>query len=220
MATNSTNATIVGQIYSFLSNISNKEYNTTDAAYAGRNELDQYYAYVLKFTTPEFQGVSQNIDVAIWMYNNLNDTTVTLRYALCTSDANKTSYVNTSEIVSDTNQIATGTVTFDELALSLDALAIAKKSQTFSIETEKVESNKTYYLFLWAFDSEDTGVEIISATSDYYGGHSVSIGYNSGIIYIDNGSSFDAYQCYIDNGSSWDLCIPYIDNGSNWDICG
>lgn len=39
----------------------------------------------------------------------------------------------------------------------------------------------------------------------------------SAVIYIDNGSSWDAYQCYIDNGSSWELYTPYIDNGSSWD---
>lgn len=42
----------------------------------------------------------------------------------------------------------------------------------------------------------------------------------SGLVYIGNGSSFDAYQAYIDNGSSWDRYIPYIDNGSSWDPCG
>ena len=38
-----------------------------------------------------------------------------------------------------------------------------------------------------------------------------------GLVYIDNGSGWDAYQVYIDNGSSWDRYIPYIDNGSSWD---
>lgn len=39
-----------------------------------------------------------------------------------------------------------------------------------------------------------------------------------GVVYIDNGSAFEAYQVYIDNGSSWDRYIPYIDNGSSWDL--
>lgn len=38
-----------------------------------------------------------------------------------------------------------------------------------------------------------------------------------GLVYIDNGSGWDAYQVYIDNGSSWDRYIPYIDNGSSWE---
>lgn len=38
-----------------------------------------------------------------------------------------------------------------------------------------------------------------------------------GLVYIDKGSGWDAYQVYIDNGSSWDRYIPYIDNGSSWE---
>lgn len=40
----------------------------------------------------------------------------------------------------------------------------------------------------------------------------------SGVVYIDNGVSFDPYLAYIDNGSSWDLYLAYIDNGSEWNI--
>jgi hypothetical protein len=41
----------------------------------------------------------------------------------------------------------------------------------------------------------------------------------NGVIYIDNGASFDAYQIFIDNGTSLDEYIPYIDNGTDFDIC-
>ena len=40
-----------------------------------------------------------------------------------------------------------------------------------------------------------------------------------GLIYIGNGSSFDAYEVYIGNGTSWDKYIPYIGNGTDWDVC-
>lgn len=40
----------------------------------------------------------------------------------------------------------------------------------------------------------------------------------NGLVYIDNGTSFDAYQVFIDNGSSWDQYMPYLDNGSGWDV--
>ena len=40
-----------------------------------------------------------------------------------------------------------------------------------------------------------------------------------GVVYIDNGSSFDAYEIYIDNGSSWDRYTAHIDTGSSWDDC-
>lgn len=40
-----------------------------------------------------------------------------------------------------------------------------------------------------------------------------------GLVYIDNGAGFDAYQVYVDNGTSWDQYVPYIDNGTGWDQC-
>ena len=40
-----------------------------------------------------------------------------------------------------------------------------------------------------------------------------------GLVYIDNGTTLEAYLIYIDNGSSWEQHIPYIDNGSGWDMC-
>lgn len=40
----------------------------------------------------------------------------------------------------------------------------------------------------------------------------------SGVVYIDNGTTFDAYLVYIDNGSTWDLYLPYVDNGSDWSV--
>ena len=49
--------------------------------------------------------------------------------------------------------------------------------------------------------------------------YTVELSGSPGLVYIDNGSGLDAYQCYIDNGSGWDLHIPYIDNGSGWDMC-
>ncbi len=40
-----------------------------------------------------------------------------------------------------------------------------------------------------------------------------------GVVYIDNGSKFEAYEIYIDNGSSWDKYTAHTDNGSSWDSC-
>ena len=68
--------------------------------------------------------------------------------------------------------------------------------------------------------SVDIDVHNISSgydVRDIIGSTTVSL--TAGMVYIDNGSGFDVYQCYIDNGNSWDLYIPYIDNGASWDIC-
>ena len=37
-----------------------------------------------------------------------------------------------------------------------------------------------------------------------------------GIIYIDNGTTFEKYMVFIDNGTGWDQYIPYIDNGTKF----
>ena len=40
----------------------------------------------------------------------------------------------------------------------------------------------------------------------------------SGVVYIDNGTSFDPYLAYIDNGTGWDLYLVYVDDGTTWHI--
>lgn len=37
-----------------------------------------------------------------------------------------------------------------------------------------------------------------------------------GLVYIDNGTQFEAYQMFIDSGTNWDQVIPYMDNGTEW----
>lgn len=73
--------------------------------------------------------------------------------------------------------------------------------------------NTTYYL--WIFPGTTTyGFYWLTANQQA----TVTTSGSAGVVYIDNGSSWDAYQCYIDNGSSWDLYIPYIDDGSSWSV--
>ena len=73
--------------------------------------------------------------------------------------------------------------------------------------------NTTYYL--WIFPNT-TKYGFYWLTANQQATLTTSGG--AGVVYIDNGSSWDAYQCYIDNGSSWDLYIPYIDDGSSWSV--
>ena len=40
----------------------------------------------------------------------------------------------------------------------------------------------------------------------------------SGVVYIDNGTSFEPYLAYIDNGTDWDLYLAYVDDGTRWNI--
>lgn len=202
MATNSVNCTIVGHTSGYNSFA---DYSVSPACYAGYNNYN-YYAYVLKFTTPTFAGASESINFNFWMYKGVG-TTVRLRYAICSSDANKTLYCETSSAVTDSYQITTGTVSFSNMTTTTE-------SRTLTVSTTGLQSNQTYYLILWAYNQ--TGIELREINSAW-GSYSITMGYNDGVVWIDNGSSFEAYQCYIDNGTSWDLCVPYIDNGSSWD---
>jgi hypothetical protein len=85
----------------------------------------------------------------------------------------------------------------------------------FTGEANVVLSPSTKY-YLWIFPSTDEGwcyynaATITEKTIDVSGG--------AGLVYIYNGSSWDAYQIYIYNGTGWDLYLPYIYNGSDWDL--
>lgn len=71
-----------------------------------------------------------------------------------------------------------------------------------------------------AFDSGQELAEIVgksletgNATIDLYAQWKYS-----GVVYIDNGTTFEPYLPYIDNGTSWDLYLMYVDNGTSWDV--
>ena len=40
-----------------------------------------------------------------------------------------------------------------------------------------------------------------------------------GIVYIDDGTSIEAYRFFIDNGEGWEQHRPHIDNSEGWDLC-
>lgn len=74
--------------------------------------------------------------------------------------------------------------------------------------------NTTYYI--WFFPG--------STTYGYYAWRSsktstLTTSGGAGLVYIGNGSTYDAYQVYIGNGTSWDLALPYVGNGTGWDLC-
>ena len=72
------------------------------------------------------------------------------------------------------------------------------------------------------FDQDDASIVPTDLTSNINTGDCTVTLYAvweiSGVVYIDNGTSFDPYLAYIDNGTSWDLYLMYIDNGTDWDI--
>lgn len=40
----------------------------------------------------------------------------------------------------------------------------------------------------------------------------------TGVVYIDNGTTFEPYLAYIDNGTEWELYLAYVDDGVDWNI--
>ena len=88
---------------------------------------------------------------------------------------------------------------------------------TFTGEADIVLAPNTKY-YLWIFPSSDQGYCYYGV--DSFATKNIELTGSAGVIYVDNGSGFEAYQVYIDNGTSWDLYIPYIDNGTSWDVCG
>ena len=92
----------------------------------------------------------------------------------------------------------------------------ADGSSIFTGEADVLLIPNTKY-YVWIFSN--------SATSTRYTNYGfelavtmVTTSGGAGLVHIDNGSGFDAYQIYIDNGSSWDLYMPFIDNGSSFEL--
>lgn len=97
----------------------------------------------------------------------------------------------------------------------------AKTAVTFN----KTLRAGTHYIYIWSDDYsvkynfmdvlwQDTS-NTYSFTASYEESESAGA-----YVYIDNGTSFDAYEIWIDNGSKWEQYIAYIDNGTSWDECG
>lgn len=141
-------------------------YSTSNADYAGYNG-SAYYGYVLKFAVGALPGTSVGVDVKLRMYQGIG-TNATMRYALCTSDANKANYVGVSGAVEDVHQIAAGTVTFENLTKDRAVSSII-------IDTDRIASNTEYYLFLWA--DGQTGITVEAVTNGW-GDHAVAVRVN------------------------------------------
>ena len=207
----SANCTIVGRLKG------DGSFDTTNAAYVGYGNLTtpDLYPYWLKFTVPTFTGASSAVTFTLSMLrgmrNGQNSSTVNLRWALCTSDANIASY-NTAAAcggVSDPYQIASGTVTFD-------GLTNAYSAKTLTIPTTALKSGVSYFLVLWGDSS--AGHVGDTATMDASTKHSAALEYNSGVVRIRRGSEWKTGIVYIRRGSEWKVGIPYVRRGNEWKV--
>lgn len=114
--------------------------------YAG-SAVGYYYTTMITFKTPALTCKSNNVTFNIAMAQ-LNGSALTLRYAICSSDANKAKYCNVYGAVSDTYQLATGTV-------NISGLGTTVSYHKISVDTTALSGNTTYYLFLWSNSSRD-----------------------------------------------------------------
>lgn len=173
--------------------------------YAGFSYGVKYVA-IIQFKTPEFTGAARSIIMTmVGAEFRPSGGDPVLRWALCSSDANRDSYANPGE-VTDEYQMVAGEITFtDEM-----------KEKELVIENNEFLPDTTYYLMLWGHTPDAMGRISLLATSY----NSVRIEYDEGVVYIDFGSGYEPYMICIDNGTSWDQYIPCIDNGTNWDQCG
>ena len=198
------NCTIVGR------RTGSNTYDTASSAYVGYGSSTTFYPYALKFTVPEFVGASSAVVFSLSMYggyrNGSKSSSVNLRWALCTSDANIDSY-NTAGAVSDANQIVSGTVTFDGLNSSTSTI------KTLNIPTTALKPGGTYYLVLWGNNSG--GYSGDTATINAASKHSAVLEYGSGVARIGD---LVATVCR-DTGAGWEFLIPNKEDGTSWEVC-
>lgn len=181
---------------------------STKQQYAGMGTTS-YFTTIVVLQTPSFLGASKTLNVTLRVLKQGNNSNPTLRWALTTSDVNRDKYINTiSEITaeSDESQIVSGIHSFNNInASGVDS--------TITINTQKLKPSTTYYLYLWGYESGNW------LTVYQPSGHSVSLDYSSGIVYIGDGSKFNSYLVYIHDGTRWDLYIPYLHDGVKWNLC-
>lgn len=161
------NGTIIGQVSSQAKMGATVNYGTA-SCYAGANSSSLYH-YILKFKTPAFAGVFEKLNINLRIKTQWA-ASMTLRYALATSDANKTKYAQLTGTVTDEYQIDSGTFVLP----SSTSYAV----QTLSLSTE-VQPNTEYYLYLWAYNRSClTQLDVATA-------HSIEVEYTAQT-YIDS----------------------------------
>lgn len=171
-------------------------YGTDSEAYAGFAGGVQYAVSILRFDAPAIYGSVQSLDLGLVMRKGIN-ASVKLRWAICTSDANREKYRSTTNAVEDENQIASGTIQIEDLTGDAE-------TRTFRIPVEGIGKG-TWYLILWAFEGGGIFLEPVSSDKGSYG---VSVVCTiSGILRIKTAGGAKAFGSY--NGRRKRM-VPYI----------
>lgn len=184
---------------------------------------------------------TKNYSVTAKSYNNLNTYTYILR--VTENSVNKDT--NTSNITVKAI-VKCGTANIMEL-ITMVVSCTLNGVQVFSNSAQRTlgDANKEHVFYTWTGDVEHDADGSLTLTvggklTHKYENESGKLWMpvtpmtikedinnamelqpiERGFIYIDNGTTFEVYQCYIDNGVSWDLYVPYIDNGLDWEMYG
>lgn len=200
--------TVVGREWSHNGTITS-EY-AQGAGYAGYNGV-YYYLYILKFTTPAFSGKSESLTFRL-PCDKLTGEKAVLRYAVCTSDANHSSYAYAYGAVADNTQLATGEVT-------MEGLTTITTYEEIAVQTDQLQPNTSYYLYLWSANgkSDDTGGCVTLMNS---AGITVTMGYLSGIVLVQTGEGVKT--AFVDvylNGVWHENCFPDVFVDGVWETC-
>ena len=177
-------------------------YTTDGTSYAGFAGGTLYGVTILRFAVPAFSGLSEALQVAMVMKMGMvaDGNNVTLRWALCSSDANRNRYKNTTAEVEDEYQVDTGIVLFK-------GLTEYNETRSFTLDTRNLKPG-TWYLFLWA--SGNSGISL-REVSGAWGKHSVSMDYKSGGVRIQTPDGVKLFGAF--NGERKRL-TPYIKTAS------
>lgn len=194
---------------------SSNAYNAADrlAFGIGADSTDEYYA-LLKFSSLGLTAGAYNITSAKLTVTKITgalgyNASFSARARRITSSWSESTKWSNKPSVTTTGQSATvamgtghsGSVTFD----------ITDIVQAWA------DGTSDYGVQLMSSGSSGSNIKCIADRTNASAAY-ITVTYEpKGVVYIDNGSGFEAYQCYIDNGTSWDLYEPYIDNGTSWD---
>lgn len=194
-------------------------------------------------TTITVTRISSNVTYTGTLYNNstiwagdvLTITIYSLTgYTLKTHTVNGSTFTSGGSVSVSGNIVVSATATANLYTLSISTNTGI--SVTVYNETEQKYcyngSSVSYNSVLKITCSVSSGYELSSLTIDgvKYSSTSASIVVDGdtsinaqakalGLVYIHNGTNYEAFQIYIFNGSTWDLYCPYIHNGTTWVMC-
>lgn len=177
-----------------------------NAAYAGYlSSSKKYYAYNLQFKTPAYAGIATKLTFNFGVGMD-SSSSGTLRYAICKSDANRNMYTGTPNAVTgDAHQLYSGTFTYSGLTSGVNTISL-------SVNTDFLEADKTYYLFIWSFSTTASSyITIYGIDSNNY--HSVVLTYEaeSELTYFDTPASGGCViRVYYKNTSPGVVSITHV----------